>query len=82
LQKSRVNIAINDHPLGGHSAASVTACCSAIPSKARSGKASIMNFRKLKALPVLFNYFFYSFAKSKMVKPKRLGISEEGFLLI
>jgi hypothetical protein len=32
------NIAINDHPLGGHSAASVTACCSAIPTSARSGR--------------------------------------------
>jgi hypothetical protein len=52
---------------------SVTACCSAIPtSKARSGKASIMNFKELPehggCNPTIFSFFR---AKSN-VKPKHL----------
>jgi hypothetical protein len=54
--KSRVNIAINDHPLGGP-AASVTACCSAILTSVRSGKASIMNFRELPIAGVIQLFF-------------------------
>jgi hypothetical protein len=52
------------------------------PSKARFGKASIMNFKELPegmagVIPTIFSFFR---AKSNIVNQKRLGISEEGFL--
>jgi hypothetical protein len=74
LQKTTIPVAIP--------ADSVTACCSAIPtSKARSGKASIMNFKELpEGMAGVIPLFFVFFGLNLISLTKRLGISEEGFL--
>jgi hypothetical protein len=82
-KKSGVDVAKNNHTWVAIPADSVTALFSNT-SKARSGKASIMNFKELPegiagVIPLLF-FRFSGYLIS--LNQKRLGISEEGFLLI